>query len=195
MRQLYFSQRPETFLGAIAHRDFAGIIAFWFVWVNSAQHPVDLNVWISIVPRMFINKMPEMTPFDTRIMKVAADLAVTSTHPKAMIGAVLVSGRDIIAIGVNGRKSHPMQKYYNRFRFSDERASHLMHAELEAIVRGRTFLRGDNAMYIFRQLRTGTFGMCRPCAGCIRALKDFKIPRIFYTTYDGFASEVLENAI
>lgn len=130
-----------------------------------------------------------MRTFDRRIFDVARDLAATSNHPKAHIGAVLLSGRDIISVGVNGRKSHPLQKHYNTFRFSDERAHHMMHAELEAIVRGRSFMRDDNVMYIYRQLRTGDQGMCRPCNGCIQALKDHKIGRIFYTTYEGYAYE------
>jgi deoxycytidylate deaminase len=136
-----------------------------------------------------------MTPFDKRIINVAAGLAALSTHPKAHIGAVLVVGRDIISVGVNGRKSHPLQKYYNKFRFLDDNAHHLMHAELEALVRGRAMIRSNATMYIYRLLRTGEQGMCRPCGGCMRALSDYKIGNIVYSTNNGFAHEELKNVL
>jgi len=131
-----------------------------------------------------------MLTFDTRIIKIAADLAATSNHPKAHIGAVLTVGRDIISVGVNGRKSHPLQKYYNKFRFLDDTAHHLMHAELEAIIRGRSLIRNNATMYIYRLMRSGKQGMCRPCGGCMKALKDYNIRDIVYSTYDGIAHEV-----
>lgn len=130
---------------------------------------------------------------DARIFNIAKALAVTSAHAKARIGAVVVSGRDIVSVGVNGRKSHPLQRHYNALRFEDHRAAHLMHAELEAIIRGRAYLRGDNSIYVYRELKTGVVGMSRPCVGCMRALRDHNINNIFYTTDQGFAYEELDS--
>lgn len=129
---------------------------------------------------------------DRRIFKVARALALTSSHLKARIGAVVLSGRDIVSVGVNGRKSHPLQRHYNALRFTDDSASHLMHAELEAIVRARAFLRDDdNSIYVFRELKTGQIGMSRPCVGCMQALRDHNIKHVHYTTDLGFAYEEL----
>ena len=133
--------------------------------------------------------MPSMKAIDHKMFGVAHAAARTSTHEKALIGAVVVRGRDILSVGVNGRKSHPLQRYYNAFRFSDERANHLMHAEIDAIVKAKEFLGDDTSIYVYRVLRNGTTAMCRPCVGCLRALKDYGIKRVFYTTGDGLAYE------
>jgi deoxycytidylate deaminase len=136
-----------------------------------------------------------MKESDQRIFDVARNLSYISTHPKAHIGAVLVSGRDVIAVGVNGRKTHPLQKFYNRYRFHDDKDSmHLMHAELEALIKGNQYLvNTENVktiMYVYREYRhTRKLAMARPCTGCIRALRDFNVHRAYYTTPDGFAYE------
>jgi len=127
-----------------------------------------------------------MKPYDIKLFNLAKAVAQTSQHSKAHIGAVIVSGKDILSVGVNGGKSHPLQKQYNKFRFDDERASHLLHAELDAIIKARPFLKGDATIYVYRQLRNGEIGMSRPCAGCMKALNDHNISRIFFTSETGF---------
>lgn len=130
-----------------------------------------------------------MKPSDHKLFGIAKAVARTSRHSSAHIGAVITCGKDTISVGVNGRKSHPLQRHYNTFRFIDERANHLMHAELDAIVKARAFIKADASIYIYRELRSGVPGMCRPCPGCMRALSDHNIKRIFYTTEAGLAYE------
>lgn len=132
-----------------------------------------------------------MTPYDNKIFGVAKAAAKTSTHNRAHIGAVLVSHREIIGIGVNGKKSHPLQRHYNKFRFADDTANHLMHAEVDALVKARHLIRNDTAIYIYREMKDDTHGMSRPCAGCMRALVDFNVKNVFYTTDRGLAYEQL----
>jgi deoxycytidylate deaminase len=129
-----------------------------------------------------------MNAYDHKLFALARAAARTSTHNKAHIGAVIVCGKDILSVGVNGMKSHPLQAKYNRLRFEDERANHLMHAELDALVKAKA-MKANPAVYIYRELRHGGTGMSRPCVGCLRALIDHGVTRMFYTTEQGFAYE------
>jgi deoxycytidylate deaminase len=127
-----------------------------------------------------------------KFMRVAQASAATSTHPKAQIGAVLVLDKSIISIGVNGEKSHPLQAKYNEFRFQDDGCKHLLHAEIAALAKGRWYQSLANAtMYIYRTMKEGGHGICRPCPGCLQALKDHRIQNIIYTTGYGIAAEDL----
>lgn len=136
------------------------------------------------------------TPRDIKFFQVAKSLAATSTHHKASIGAVIVAGRNVIAVGVNGKKSHPLQRKYNSYKFKFDRTDqsrHLLHAEIEALVRAKsqmTSLSGAS-IYVYRLMKNGTTGMARPCIGCLRALRDFKIRDVYYTTNEGLAYEEL----
>ncbi len=127
-----------------------------------------------------------MKPYDFKIFNLAKAVAQTSQHSKAHIGAVIVCGKDILSVGVNGGKSHPLQKQYNKHRFTDDSASHLLHAELDAIIKARPFLKGDATIYVYRELRNGEIGMSKPCPACMKALSDHNISRIFFTTENGF---------
>jgi deoxycytidylate deaminase len=132
--------------------------------------------------------MLTMKAHQLKLFNIAKALALTSEHEKAHIGAVIVCGKDVVSVGVNGNKSHPLQKQYNKYRFDDDRASHLLHAELDAIIRARPYIKNGNAsIYIYRVLRNGEIGMSKPCAGCERALNDYRIHNIFYTTEQGYA--------
>jgi deoxycytidylate deaminase len=127
------------------------------------------------------------------MLEVARSLAATSTHHKAQIGAVIAVGKEILSVGVNGRKSHPLQQKYNRARKYNH-SRHLLHAELDAIIKGKAHTtRFDNAsMYVYRVMKSGMqSGMCRPCVGCMEALRDFGIKRVIYTTPDGIADEMI----
>ena len=160
-----------------AHYTFMGL------HVNSSAHTVDLNPTVSIIRLM--------NSYDHKLFNLARAAARTSTHSKARIGAVIISGKSIISVGVNGKKGHPLQQRYNKLRFDDERANHLMHAELDAIVKARAFIKDEPVIYIYRELRNGSPGMSRPCVGCLRALHDHNIRKVFYTTEAGLAYEEL----
>ena len=135
-----------------------------------------------------------MKPRQLKLFNLARAVAQTSTHDKARIGAVIIVGKDIVSVGVNGNKSHPLQKLYNKYRFDDDRARCLKHAEIDAIIKAKRDPLNDDgaAIYIYRELRTGVQGMCRPCAGCMRALSDYNIKSIFFSTEHGFAHEEIK---
>lgn len=137
--------------------------------------------------------MTVLSERDRRLFDVAVSVARTSTHYQASVGAVIVDGKDIVAVGVNGRKSHPLQAKYNQIRFNDNTADHLLHGELDACIKSgahKKSLGRYAAIYVARVTSQG-LGMARPCSGCIKALKDFGIHEVYYTTGDGFAYERL----
>jgi len=141
--------------------------------------------------------MRQFTKHELHLFEVAKTVALTSPHHKARVGAVIESRGEIIAVGTNGIKSHPLQQKYNQLRFRDDDVSsmdHRTHAELAALIKA-----GGNidpvraAMYVYRIMKNGSRGMARPCGGCVPALLDFKVKRVYYTTTDGFAYEELTH--
>lgn len=49
------------------------------------------------------------------------------------------------------------------------------------------------SIYVYRQLKDGSLGMCRPCKACMALIKNLGIRKVYYTTYDGYAEEYIEN--
>lgn len=137
--------------------------------------------------------MKQFTKHDHHLFGVARSLALTSPHHKARVGAIIVDSGDIVAVGSNGNKSHPLQQKYNRLRFREDDVSgmdHLMHAEIAALVKARgNYDPVHAAVYVYRIMKNGSWGMARPCTGCIAALVDFGVKQMYYTTTDGFAFE------
>lgn len=129
---------------------------------------------------------------DYKLFNVARSVAATSRHYKASVGAVVVDNKSILSVGVNGEKSHPLQVKYNIHRFGrDNTADHLLHAELDAIIKARRQHLPHAAIYVYRVMKDGNVGMSRPCKGCMAAMRDFKIKDVYYTTPDGLAYEHL----
>jgi deoxycytidylate deaminase len=126
----------------------------------------------------------------------AAEVASMTSQHRCQIGAVLVYKNKIISAANNeSEKTHPLQYKYNQVskRLPNFRAGRI-HAELAAIIRVRDKeILKKSVMYIFRRNRDGKIGMCRPCATCMEAIKDYGIEQIYYTTPEGFASEVIET--
>ena len=120
----------------------------------------------------------------------------TSLHSKARIGAVVVLGREVIAVGVNSAtKSHPLQAKYNMtYRNLYGQCKHHLHAEFDAILRAINTSKAtlsDAKLYVYREHLDGRIGMCRPCKACMAYIKDMGITEIFYTTDAGLCSENL----
>lgn len=126
------------------------------------------------------------------IAKAASQLSDIEQHK---LGAVIAKGTEILAVGQNQAKSHPLQKKYNKFRghAHAEEWSYL-HAELSALVKikNKKQLHGAK-IYISRTNKSGKNALARPCAACFAAIKDFGISRVVYTTEHGYAEEFLTN--
>lgn len=130
-----------------------------------------------------------------KFFNVAKSAAELSNHRDVSIGSIIVYKRNVVSVGYNqSYKTHPLQKHYDQFRdFDHEKSTGLIHAEIDAIIKARRVL--DNTefvkatIYVYRVLKTGEYGMCRPCGGCMAAIKDTGITNVFYTTPNGFYYE------
>ena len=100
----------------------------------------------------------------------------------------------VIGIGCNTNKTHPRQKYYNRFRDLDKESMDPMpklHAEMMCLnaISKMDIDFSKVHLYIYRVRKDIPHGMTRPCEACMAAIKDFGIQHVHYTTDDGYAYE------
>lgn len=126
---------------------------------------------------------------DKRFCDLAVSLAKTSKH-QIRVGAVLLSGREIISVGVNSiSKSHPMQKYYNDlYRGFTVPIHNNIHAELDAILKYRRMRieLPKLKIVIARLNKSGELLAGRPCPACYAAIIDNNIDSIIYSTETQF---------
>ena len=137
---------------------------------------------------------------DYRYFNKARQIADISDYNRIHIGCVAVYKGNVIAIGCNTNKTHPVQKYYNKFRNPDgEDISMIVLPKLHAEINCINQLRHMNVnyskvkLYIYRICNDRPHGMARPCPSCMAAIKDLGIRDIYYTTNDGYVYERLEN--
>ena len=69
--------------------------------------------------------------------------------------------------------------------------NHALHAELMCLNNLATTENVKTKLYIYRQRKDQPFGLARPCKACMAAIRKAGIRHIYYTTNDGYASEVL----
>lgn len=140
-----------------------------------------------------------ITKTDIKYFEKAKNIALISDYDKIHIGCVAVYHGNIIGIGCNTNKTHPMQKYYNRFREDEETDNihfyHKLHAEINCLsqLKNLDINFSKVKLYIYRIRKDRPHGMCRPCPSCMAAIKDMGIRHIYYTTDDGFAYERIQN--
>ena len=132
-----------------------------------------------------------MTHSNLAYFAAAKAVSELSDHKHYKIGAVVVMNHRIISSASNSNsKTHPLQKKYNKYRFTDD-GDHKQHAELAALVpliRDGIDL-SNAAIYVYRVHKNGTLAMSRPCPSCMQLIKDVGIKRVFYTTENGYAYE------
>lgn len=130
-----------------------------------------------------------ITKRDLKMMKLAEKMAEHSDFGRVSIGAVLTENKDVVSVGFNQRKTHPLQRHYNHI--SGHHCGSWIHAEIAAYTK-LPFGSNPDTLYVFRKDLEGNIAMARPCKACMRANKDYKIKRVVYTTPDGIASEDLK---
>lgn len=139
---------------------------------------------------------------DYHFFDLAEKVSKTSDYGKRIkIGAVITDKSEVISVGSNRRKSHPLQKMLNKKYFSsrfgglydiDTIHHHFsIHAELNAILNAGDRDLNGCSIYIFRRDSNGDISMCRPCKACMAAIKLCGIKKIYYTTKDGYAEETI----
>ena len=132
---------------------------------------------------------------DYKYFDKARLVASISDYHKIHIGCVAVYQGQVIGIGCNCNKTHPNQKYYNKYRISSETMLPKLHAEISCInqVKHLNINFSKVKLYIYRIRKDQPFGLARPCPSCMAAIKDLGIKNIYYTTNEGFSYEHLEN--
>ena len=125
----------------------------------------------------------------------AKHIALLSDYNRVHIGCIAIYNGSIISVGWNKNKTHPLQKYYNRFRNFNETSKtiHSIHAEIDCISKIQYMdIRWDKVkIFVYRERLDGIMGMARPCMACMAYIRDMGIKNIYYTTDDGFAHEIL----
>lgn len=128
-----------------------------------------------------------------RYFHKAKKSAQISDFTRTHIGCVAVYQGNIIGIGCNTNKTHPTQKYYNRYREYSEKLPAKLHAEINCLnqIKHLDINFSKVKLYIYRIRKDQPFGLSRPCPSCMAAIKDLGIKGIYYTTNDGYCYERL----
>lgn len=132
---------------------------------------------------------------DYKYFEKARQVATISDYNKTHIGCIAVYQGQVIGLGCNCNKTHPVQKYYNRYRYQSDSMLPKLHAEIHCLNQIRNlninFLKVK--LYIYRIRRDQPFGLARPCPSCMAAIRDLGIRNIYYTTNNGYSYERIEN--
>lgn len=140
-----------------------------------------------------------MNRHDYRFFAKAKQVARISDFSKQHIGCVAIYHGNIIGLGCNSNKTHPIQKKYDKYRIvystGNTEALPKLHAEINCLnqIRHLDINFARVKLYIYRIKNGQSFGMARPCLSCMAAIKDLGIKNIYYTTNDGYAYERLGN--
>lgn len=132
---------------------------------------------------------------DYKFLDKARQIANISDYNRIHVGCVAVYHGQIIGLGFNTNKTHPTQKFYNKYRVQSDSMLPKLHAEINCInqIKHLDINFSKVKLYIYRIRKDQPFGLSRPCPSCIAAIRDLGIRDIYYTTNDGFSYERLEK--
>lgn len=95
--------------------------------------------------------------------------------------AFILKKNKIISIGINNTKTHPGNIKF-AYRFPDGQGTH---AELKACLKGNKDSYKNHEMVVIRINNNGELDMSKPCDGCQRVIKSFKIDTVWYSNKKG----------
>ncbi len=119
------------------------------------------------------------------ILNILERVADTADHERYFLAAAVVIKNKIISFGINRMKTDPFQAKYGK-----NKECIYMHAEIHAIKNALRHVEVDALrkadLYVLR-IRNEDRGraMSKPCEGCQRAIAEFGIRNVIYTTDDG----------
>ena len=129
-----------------------------------------------------------MSNRDKKYMDFVRRLA-TSNNMKMKLAACLVLRNEVISVGFNSDKSHPLQK-----RFAKNTDAIFKHAEVDCIIKALKIVDEDDlknaTLYVYRVKKqnkgdTGwVSGLAEPCPGCQKAIEHFGIKRTVFSLED-----------
>lgn len=132
-----------------------------------------------------------------RFFELAKNASTFSDYTKKNIhiGSVLVYKNKVIGIGWNTNKTSPIQYSYNLYRqnttknreYDADKHLPCIHAEMKCLIDTRDLDIDWNkaSLFVYRESSNGKLRNCKPCKGCMKALKDRGIKHIYYTNEDG----------
>ena len=132
-----------------------------------------------------------LSKIDYKYFSKARQIAGISDFKKIHIGCVAVYQGQVVGLGYNANKTHPMQKFYNRYRQQPDNLLPKLHAEISCLnqIKHLNINFTKVKLYIYRIRKDQPYGMARPCPSCIAAIKDLGIKNVYYTTDAGYAYE------
>ena len=123
---------------------------------------------------------------DKKYMDFVRRLA-TSNNMRMKLAACLVIRNEIVSVGFNSDKSHPLQK-----KFSKNIDAIFKHAEVDCIIKALKVVDEDDlkdaTLYVHRVKKQSkgdsnwVTGLAEPCPGCAKAIEHFNIKRTVYST-------------
>ena len=134
---------------------------------------------------------------DYKYFLKARQVATISDYYKTHIGCVAVYQGQVIGLGCNTNKTHPVQKFYNRYREPSDTMLPKLHAEISCInqIKHLNINFSKVKLYIYRIRKDQPFGLARPWPSCMAAISDLGIRDIYYTTNEGYSYERLEKYV
>ena len=132
---------------------------------------------------------------DYRYFDKARQIASISDYKKQHVGCVAVYQGQVIGLGCNCNKTHPAQKFYNKYRNPSDSLLPKLHAEISCLnqIKHLNINFAKVKLYIYRIRKDQPYGLSRPCPSCMAAIKDLGIRDVYYTTNDGYVYEKLEK--
>lgn len=116
-----------------------------------------------------------------RINELLKIAELTDRVGSGKLAASIWHRNDLIALGRNQLKSHPLQK-----RFASNKEKIFLHAETDAISKAvKSEMIIGSWMYVARVKKSGNktvAGMAKSCDGCLSAAVHFGLHGICYTT-------------
>lgn len=115
--------------------------------------------------------------------KAASTLSDFPTHK---LGAAMILGNKVLAVGYNITKTHPIQKKYNIERGYDPdiKNNGQIHAEMMCLINTK-YLDVDwsrVSLYIYREHKNHTTAIAKPCPACEKAIRERGINQVYFTT-------------
>lgn len=132
---------------------------------------------------------------DYKFFNKARQAATISDYYKTHIECGAAYQGQIIGIGCNCNKTHPTQKFYNRYRKQSDTMLPKFHAEINCInqIKHLDINFSKVKLYIYRIRKDQLFGLAKPYPSCMTAIRDLGIRDIYYTTNYGYSYERLKK--
>ena len=129
--------------------------------------------------------MPSELSIKRNFQKAKA-ASTLSDFPNHKLGAVMMLGNKVLAVGYNITKTHPIQKKYNieRGYDPDVKNNGQIHAEMMCLINTK-YLDVDwsrVSLYIYREHKDHTTAIAKPCPACEKAIRERGINQVYFTT-------------